>query len=469
ETHAVHERTGGNPLFVSEMARLAASRGAGSVASILPESADATIRRRVARLAQPAAAALGAAAVLGAYLSLTRLGALLGTPPAELAALVDQLAAAGLVAQDGDRLDFTHALVRDAVYGALSPARRRQLHLEAAELIEGAHLRTGAQTAERAHHLIQALPLVPVDTVAAAVEAASRAAASMWAHEESVRWCDRAIDLVDPASARYPDLVLLAGETRSSAGDLQRAREAFLEAAEIARRTEDPDLFARAALGFASGLAGFEVRLWDRVQTDLLEEGLTRLGADDSVRRSQVLARLSVALSFTASDERRCELAEEAVRMARRLGDPAALAGALAAHCDAVAGPAHVTLREEQAGEIVALARRVPDVGLELLGLRLRVVARLERGDTPGARLDIGEFERLATRLRQPFFSWYAVLWRGLEAHLVGDLAEMAACAEEVGRLGELGGSRNATVLSSVQAVWPVIERGLAEEAMARL
>ena len=71
--------------------------------------------------------------------------------------------------------------------------------------------------------------------------------------------------------------------------------------------------------------------------------------------------------------------------------------------------------------------------------------------------------------MRQPFFSWYAVLWRGLEAHLAGDLDTMASCAAEVGRLAELGGSRNATVLSAVQGIWPLIERGQATEAMAQL
>lgn len=469
ETHVVRERTGGNPLFVSEMGRLASSRGAGSVASILPASAQATIRRRVARLAQPAADALGAAAVLGASVSVTRLGTLLDIPATELGVVLDQLVDAGLVTQDGDRLEFTHALVRDAVYDALPPARRRELHRTAADLVAPARARRGAQAAERAHHLVQALPLVPADAVVAGAEEASRAAASMLAYEEAVAWCDRALDLVDPESPRYPDLLLLAGETRLSAGDLDRAREAYLEAAGIARGTDDAELFARAALGFASGLSGFEVLLWDREQTDLLEEGLVRLGPDDSIRRAQVLARLSVALSFSASDERRRELAEEAVAMARRLDDPAALAGALAAHCDTVAGPAYVALREEQAGEIVALARQVPDIALELLGLRLRVIARLERGDLTAARQDVAEFTRLVERLRQPFFSWYAVLWRGLEAHLAGDLAEVAACATEVARLAELGGSRNATVLSTVQAAWPDIERGRADEAIARM
>ena len=226
------------------------------------------------------------------------------------------------------------------------------------------------------------------------------AAASVQAYEEAVRWCDRALELAAATSSRHRDLLLLAGETRLSAGDLDGAREAYVEAAELGRRTEDAAYFAQAALGFASGLSGFEVRLWDRVQTDLLEESLVRLGEDDSSLRAQVLARLSVALSFTASTDRRRELAEQAVAIARRLDAPRALAGALAAHCDAVAGPADVELREREATEIIELARGVPDNGLELLGLRLRVIARLERGDLAAANFDMAEFDRLVERLQ---------------------------------------------------------------------
>jgi len=129
EARAVTERTGGNPLFVSEMARLAQARNVGSVAGVTPDTAQATIRRRVARLAQPTETALSAAAVLGASLSVTRLARLLGVRHQEVAPLVDDLVEGGLVTQDGDRLDFAHALIRDAVYAALPPGRRRELHL----------------------------------------------------------------------------------------------------------------------------------------------------------------------------------------------------------------------------------------------------------------------------------------------------------------------------------------------------
>ena len=174
EAHAVTARTGGNPLFVSEMARLAQARGLGSVAGVTPSTAQATIRRRVARLAQPAEAALSAAAVLGASLSVARLARLLGVQHDELALLVDDLVAGGLVTQDGDRLDFAHALIRDAVYDALSPARRRELHLAAAGLVEESQALAGSQSAELAHHLTRALPLVEVDVVVAACTDAAR-------------------------------------------------------------------------------------------------------------------------------------------------------------------------------------------------------------------------------------------------------------------------------------------------------
>ena len=255
ETRAVTERTGGNPLFVSEMARLAASRGRGlgrDRAARVGPGHHPSSRRPTRPAGRGRARRRGGA------------GCVVVDDPAGLAAryAARRAGRAGRRAgrrragdAGGDRLDFSHALVRDAVYEALAPARRRELHLAAAELVDAEYARTGAQAAERAHHLIQALPLVSADTVAAAAQDASRAAAAMLAYEDSVRWCDRALELVDPGSPRHSDLLLLAGETRLSAGDLDRAREAFLAAADLGRRTDDADLFARAALGFASGLS----------------------------------------------------------------------------------------------------------------------------------------------------------------------------------------------------------------------
>ena len=76
------------------------------------------------------------------------------------------------------------------------------------------------------------------------------------------------------------------------------------------------------------------------------------------------------------------------------------------------------------------------------------------------ADADVREFGRLAERLGQPQYSWYVPLWRGAAAHLAGDLALVARCAEEVRAYAGPADSRNAFVLGMVQRAWTLIERG---------
>jgi hypothetical protein len=181
------------------------------------------------------------------------------------------------------------------------------------------------------------------------------------------------------------------------------------------------------------------------------------------------MARLSVALSYAIELERRVELAEEAVAMTRRIGDARATAHALAAHCDAIAGPDDAERRAAEAGEIIRLAARVRDRGVMLLGLRLRVVALLEQGDVLGAEADMTAFARVADDLGQPGYSFYVPLWQGFRAHARGDLAEMESCVAEVRRLGERAGSRNAVVLAFVMESWLAVETLSAHDATPRM
>ena len=240
----------------------------------------------------------------------------------------------------------------------------------------------------------------------------------------------------------------------------------FEQVAATARAAGDGDLLARAAIGYAAGLSGFEVRLHDQAQIDLLEEALAALPEGDSALRADVMARLSVRLSYATELPRRVALAEEAVAMTRRIGDARATAHALAAHCDAIAGPDDAERRADDAGEIIRLAARVRDRGVMLLGLRLRVVALLEQGDILGAEADMTAFARVADDLGQPGYSFYVPLWQGFRAHARGDLAEMESCIAEVRRLGERAGSRNAAVLAFVMESW--LSRGAARRLTTR-
>ena len=270
------------------------------------------------------------------------------------------------------------------------------------------------------------------------------------------------------ADAR-PRLLRGAGAALLDAADLEAARVLYREAADLARRAGDARGLAEAALGFAAGLGGFEVRLVDREQNELLGEALTALGDDEPALRVHLMARLAVGLAFTEDADRIPQLSAEAVELARETGDLRALGAALAAHCDALAGPDHVAVRTAEATEIVDLGRSLGDLGLELLGLRLRVVAHWESGSMLEADADVREFGRLADRLGQPQYSWYVPLWRGAAAHLAGDLALVARYADEVQAYAGPADSRNAFVLGMVQRAWSLIERGDTAESMTEI
>ena len=155
-------------------------------------------------------------------------------------------------------------------------------------------------------------------------------------------------------------------------------RDAFDEAVAIARRMDRPDLLARAALGFGVGLGAFEVRLLDHRQIDLLEEAAAAL--DVSSIRSSRWCWPACRWRWPSSTPTSAGPSSPSAPSTSPAppGESVALGHALAARCDAFAGPDHTADRLAAAGEIVTLAQRAGDLPLELLGRRLRVVALFE-------------------------------------------------------------------------------------------
>ena len=312
-----------------------------------------------------------------------------------------------------------------------------------------------------AHHLLQGA--VSADDRRRAVDCAARAGRRdlrLLAYEQAADWFARALDALGDDETDDPrriDLCLTLGEASLAAGDLPRARDAYEQAARLAQREGKPDELAHAALGLGAGFGGFEVRLLDVVQVELLEQALDALGPEPSALRTWVLARLSVALSFMDSPARRRRLSEEAVATARQVDDPRALGYALAGHCDVIAGPDSCARRREQAEEVIRLALRSADPRLELLGRRLRLVALLEDGEVGEADAEIERFARVADRLRQPLYRWYVHLWRGMRALMRRELEEAARRRAEAEELGARAHSGNATVLTFTQ--WWVLQR----------
>ena len=460
---AVHRRTGGNPFFAAEVVRLLRAEGrpdAGAPTAV-PVSVRAVLDRRLDRLPPGVEPVLRAAALLdpgtttGADTVL--LAGVAGVAPVALPELVAPAVAAGLATVEGGQHHLAHALVADTLVARTPTAERLSVHRAAAVLL-GSRVDAGVgDPAAVAHQQLAAARLSgDADEAQAAAQrcaAAARTAVERTAYEDAVRWWEDALAVGAGVPAGPDRGVLLCdlGEAALAAADPARSRRAFTEAAAHARRHAQPELLAAAALGLTGGAAGFEVDLADPDRVAPLEEALAALPAADSGVRSAVSARLSVALAFTGAEPRRRNLADAAVAMARRLGDTRALAVALAARCDALAGPEHVAAREGMAGEIVVCARAARDRTLELLGRRLRVLALAEAGRWPEVDAEVDRYAAVVEPLRAPGLMWLVPLWRGTRATMRGDAPAEEEHGAALRRLTERSGSVNAELLRLTQ------------------
>jgi len=221
------------------------------------------------------------------------------------------------------------------------------------------------------------------------------------------------------------------------------ARAAYRDAAEQAG--VDADRLARAALGFSGG-HGVEVTMLDGTAIGFLRRALAMAPADAALR-TEVLARLSVATGGLSAPDERLAQSTEAVGSARELGDDHALATALAAHCDAMAGPDYCAERRRLAGQIVAAGERLADPAIQVLGLRLRLVAAAELGETAEIDRCILAVEALTATARRPDLNWYSPLWRAMRAAAAGDVERAHSALDTAAALGEAAGSDNAAVL----------------------
>jgi hypothetical protein len=459
----LHRRSGGNPLFVHELVRLYESDG--SLAG-MPPVIGAVIEQRLKRLAGSTRSLLELAAVAATIGPRGTVGFLVdasGHEPSDVLAGLREAARHGLVRIDAGTWEFTHPLIRDAVEAGIAERHGSELYVRVAETIDGLGLASAHATAVA--HLYSAAARFDDDVRDRAAVWSQRAgdhAASVLAFETAARHYGRAVALVPEADiATRIALQLALGGALFAGGDEPAASAAFNLAADDARHHHRVEDLARAAL--APG--AFEVRMFDRRQVDLLHEALRGIGAQDSLLRTQLLARLAVAETFLAEPGQRRDRSEEAVTIARRLDEPAALAAALAAHLDSIAGPAYTGERLATARELVDLAGSIGDRQLEALGLRFRVVGQLEQGDLPGARSAIGAYAAIAEELASPLYQWYVPLWRAALAIAEGDDRKVDLHQAHAEDLGQRAGSLNAMLLVDSQR-W---ERAVASNSLEQL
>ena len=343
---ALHDRSGGNPFFLTQLVHLLASSQDSPARSTLirsgaslPGGVRQAITQQIQGFPESTRQVLAAASAMGREFNLPELATALSLP-------IDAVLAATSVARehrlvttlpDRSRIHrFSHVLLRDALYEGIESVERAALHRRIGEAIETHSAGDlDSRAAELAHHFLRAAQGGSSrEAVRYAILAGDRAVRQL-AFEDACRHYRIAIELLEPSDERGViqrcELLLALGEAELRAGERDASRQTLLRVAELARAIPSPELLARAAMGFAPGLFAIEVGVVDPELIGLLEESLAALGPGDSALRSQVLARLATALVWSDS-ERRCDtLSLEALEAARRLGDPATLGLALIA------------------------------------------------------------------------------------------------------------------------------------------
>ena len=487
----LHEITGGNPFFLGEIVRLlAADDTLGSLDETtkdpflrIPEEVRALIRRRVATLSHEAVVVLRVAAVIGREFELHVLQRTSRLTPARLLGVLGEAAAVGVIAElpsTPRRYSFAHELVRETLYDDLPPARRLELHREVGLMLEtvyGDDL--DPHLSEIARHLYLAAPLGDAGQALEYLVRAGDRASAVLAYEDAAAHYRHALELLalveDASGEQRTELLLRLADAQWRSGDGAEARTTFEQAIEGGRRLGNGELLAQAALGYVTALGGF--LLYARFEVGgtgigLLEEALSALPPVDSSLRAHLLAHLALEMwSGNEPVERRVAVSQEAIEMARRLGDSEALVTALHSRHWALTTPGMALERLAHSEEM--LRRREgngqsgdrvsrPQRALPLLSRALRPAwhGRREPGDDRARRAAAAALLSVAHRLS-----------RTLRATLDGRFPDAERLAEEALELGRVRQSEYATYVfryaqllairwaqGSLPELWPQIE-----------
>ncbi|OLT26662.1 SARP family transcriptional regulator [Nocardiopsis sp. CNR-923] len=411
----VHRRSGGNPFYVGELARLLRDEGVGALESV-PAGVRHVIRLRTARLPEADQEALRQAAVIGREVDLDVLSALAGEDEALHA--VESAEREGLMVDDGPaRVRFAHDLVRDALRDETAGVRRARLHARIAEALE--RLRPH-DVAAIAHHYVRAGTGDTADKAVRYARAAAERAERGFAPHEAARWWRAALRVYDRVGAgsvrERLDLVMGLVRALAFTGGLESARRYRGEAVAMAEELGDP-------LQTAAVLGAFDVpAIWTANDDEELsrnvvaaaERALAGLPRERGAERCRLLATLAMELRGVPGERGRAA-AREAEAVARELDDPALLAFALNArfmHAFERAGMSGE--RAELGSELVELSRRHSLAGFEVLGHLILLQTCAARADFAAADGHAVAVDRLAQEHGIPlagvFTEWYSAL-----------------------------------------------------------
>jgi DNA-binding CsgD family transcriptional regulator len=412
------EQTGGNPFLLGELwrhlvetGRIASASGRWQLTQSpdldSPGTVQEVVGRRLARLTPAARTLLSISAVLGGAQELALLRCAWPSGDGSLQDAIGEAVASGMLQESpGARLgyQFSHEVVRRAVYDSLPGPARARLHHLVAQALQALHGDDPRLVAELARHLAAAAPLGDQARAAQQCLRAAGVAEAGLAFDQAAQWLRTALDLgVPPGDQARVQLRL--GAVLRSVGAWADALDAYRAAARLARDRHDAPLLADAAIGFeeTSWRPGISA---DTGAVELLEEANDAAGAPDSPGRVRLLAGLARARAHQGDQPAAVAARVGAVDMARRVGDERGLAYAL--------GQAVWARGHDSPDTVLAmlteshdLAERLGEEEVRSVALAWRLPLLCELGRVDEARDDLETLHATAERLGQRLFLHY--------------------------------------------------------------
>lgn len=325
--------SGGNPLFVLEIARQLAESGAFSrgedgvwrrveeVPLELPQGLRQVIGGRVSRLDETTQAFLAVAAMFESPFELGLVAALAGVSDDEAVACLEAAQAADLVeaTSEFDVYVFAHAMVRQTLYEEANLSRVVRLHRRIAEAMEARLVgeATGVQAAALAHHYASSAVMPGAEAGVRWAVAAAMAAREGGAFADAVRNITIAEELIDDPTGLPTDLVVAKAEAFAAMADVEQARAACSAAAAVLDEAAAARLYADSARSLEA--AGANVpEVWDFAEVGLEWCGDRRDESWLVLRNYQVLGeelRDSGYLGIPRDSRAKQELGEVSIRL----------------------------------------------------------------------------------------------------------------------------------------------------------
>ncbi|MFL5619182.1 MAG: AAA family ATPase [Gemmatimonadaceae bacterium] len=419
----LHDWTRGNPFFVEETIKSLVESGelrqrdgrwtGWNVESIaLPRTVRDAVLARVDRLGSAARTLLDLAAVLGARVRYAALRAVSGDADEVILESLEEVRRARLLVESDDaagdvEYDFSHPLVRDVVYAALSRPRAQRLHAQVAEALERAY---GANALSHADELAYHF---------------SRAGAGA-AHGKALRYLAesgrRALERhADRAAATYLESALaqLDGDSEIASEEGEGLRAAVLEG--LAR--------ARQRLGEH----GVAESLWVRLKQDAERRG---------DRRTVAMVERRVGLMHAAGGrhDRAIERFDAGIAAATLAGDATMATRIRLARAISLQA---IGRRDEAHGDVHAALDSAVALGDESLLARVHrsmLLLHLWSGPDAEARAHGERAVALATESGERLLEWSAHWAMAILGGLTGDAASTAHHVRESERLAaEIG------------------------------